>query len=751
MPGSYFPRARGGQKKMSSSRQMSVAEMLSSLKPERNTTYFLWLEVLGCCKRLHAEKEFKSYTAKGSFMGKLDEAWVNNCNVKPESSLASLMMMDAGGEAMHETGSTEVYSETYLNSYPLDKPYMLVKSGMGTGKTTKATEYLERTNPKRVLIISPRIQFTQTLKALFEKFEFVCYNDEGVVNIAKHDRIIVQYESLYKLHGVEPFDLVMIDELHSVLTNVYSSTNKGNSFCNSNLFEVFIKSAKVFLGCDADLGNRGIETLAYILEPDDLARGLKRIHFIHNIKKPPPKTYIFYQSMHEYEESLVNNVRVGQKTVACFGSKKFADNVRDKLIQRFKIKEEEIKYYSKDTGDMKDFKDISASWGDASLIMYTPKVTVGADYTVNDVEHMYLSCDASSATATTMMQMIGRVRNPLTDTVHVYIEERKTKRDRVPKTADQIWKDFEERGKSVRNDETALIWGDQATTVGPGHGIQWARPRKWIMSNLSHGLAERDRCEINFRTELEKQCKIKGYTCKFKKGDTANDKGLAEEIKNNQIDLEKSKYTEGLAIVKLIPPENHHARLNELDKRCSKTREEGAELAVLQFAKHFKDLPEDCNFYCYANRRLGPLCNLARARRGDGAKTAHAYAKASQPVQDMSLEIAKGQMKWVDICHMEELVKLLGLKSLVDRESAVTTQHLLENFEGFRDLAKKIAMKQEGLGSKIIEAPPVPASVLAIGMKKRKTKSDRSGDNHPSQRRMMMRKSSTTPGRLSPI
>ena len=77
---------------------------------------------------------------------------------------------------------------------------LFVKAGMGMGKTHQTVAAIEKYNFKRIVAISTRVAFSRSLHAVFERLGFVHYSDGDL----KADRLIIQYESMWRLSGSKP-------------------------------------------------------------------------------------------------------------------------------------------------------------------------------------------------------------------------------------------------------------------------------------------------------------------------------------------------------------------------------------------------------------------------------------------------------------------------------------------------------------------------------------------------------------------
>jgi hypothetical protein len=81
-------------------------------------------------------------------------------------------------------------------------------AGMSMGKSHQLKNYLDKTKPKRVLMITSRRSLATTLKGGFPQFEM--YTDN--INT---DWLICQYESIHRIRAPSPFDVVISDDTNA--------------------------------------------------------------------------------------------------------------------------------------------------------------------------------------------------------------------------------------------------------------------------------------------------------------------------------------------------------------------------------------------------------------------------------------------------------------------------------------------------------------------------------------------------------
>jgi len=141
--------------------------------------------------------------------------------VYPISELANIVFAAAlPVQAVRKGWTTGVeikeYDHTVNRCLPFhfDKKCLAVSAGMCLGKTLQSVNYIKKHNFKRIAFVSTRIALSRSQEQVLSGLGFVHYADG---DIKTSDRIIIQYESLHRLVDAELFDLIVLDEIRSIL------------------------------------------------------------------------------------------------------------------------------------------------------------------------------------------------------------------------------------------------------------------------------------------------------------------------------------------------------------------------------------------------------------------------------------------------------------------------------------------------------------------------------------------------------
>ncbi len=281
---------------------------------------------------------------------------------------------------------------------------ILFKSNMGTGKTELVCDYIDLHKPKRILWISVRQTYASNISQRLSKYKFTNYLDDKADFYTKN-RIIVQLESLHHLERnftIRPFDLIVLDEIESILYHFDSDTIVEKSENTFNLLHLLCKTPNTkIIGMNADLNLRTIEYIKDI-DPD--------FKLVINFNKK--KTDIKVQ-MTDNKDYFINEIKTAltnKKTCCVISlSTKLLYQI-EKLLIEWKIK---YLMHTRDTDDKfkKELANVNKLWSRYQIILYSPAISVGVDFTKVYFDNVYSIIVPKTASPRIFKQMLGRIRN----------------------------------------------------------------------------------------------------------------------------------------------------------------------------------------------------------------------------------------------------------------------------------------------------------------------------------------------------
>lgn len=311
-------------------------------------------------------------------------------------------------------------STKYITLQNLVQPekILLLRAQLGGGKTTSIMGLIKQSKYNRILFISPRITFSQFISS---EFGTALYLDSDV-NL-KSDKLTISVESLYKIKGVDSFDLIVIDECEANLSVFTSSTIKDKQVVNYNLLIDFIQKAKKVIFAGAFVTKK---TINYILSLNEPAV------CIYNTTIPDRKKVI---RVHEdlFILKLIESVKKGEKNYVVYASLKqmnedlsFMRGVEDPIMKA--VLNNMLVYSSEsDDSQLESLRNIEEYWGKVQLVMTTPSITVGNSYKPEfaDFHNIFIHGSPTCIVADTF-QGHKRVRETINQTLYYALPNKKS-------------------------------------------------------------------------------------------------------------------------------------------------------------------------------------------------------------------------------------------------------------------------------------------------------------------------------------
>ena len=320
------------------------------------------------------------------------------------------------------------YTETYHTRYvqPVDHnkhDICVIESAMGTGKTVCVShtigkmlqehhslfpkdckQYFSYTTQKprafRALIVSPRQAFSREKVADFKKqlTKLVDYNDDVVQSSyswGEFDQLAIQVESLHRLEYADPYDLVILDEIESILYQFHSTTNKNPVTSFSAFINIIMESKKVIMA-DAFITNRTVCLCADIHKMNSC----KKIAFYKNTFNPykhiktqfisvaPSLNKIAITKL-RFIQHVCDLISAGKKIYVVIASKAFKDQLIAEVKTQCQLVDNDIIGYDRETDEatIKALANVKEVWAQDNIrmVITTTKLTVGINFDVPDI------------------------------------------------------------------------------------------------------------------------------------------------------------------------------------------------------------------------------------------------------------------------------------------------------------------------------------------------------------------------------
>ncbi|KXS08815.1 hypothetical protein M427DRAFT_50296 [Gonapodya prolifera JEL478] len=364
------------------------------------------------------------------------------------SNLAVLHELDFSG---FQTEKSMFNVENYNNPngrckpYNLDYDIVVAQSPMGSGKTHQIKDALFNRLEERILIVSPRRSFSREKVGEFNNLfklegenRFVDYSDVDTRTTNMYDvpKLAIQYESIHKLYHEDIlstlYDVVILDEIESILYQTSSTTNKEYESNNMTLMYLIINARNTIIA-DAFITNRTISMLKSIQKHYN-----KSIQISINESIPQKGKKVIVKGLGcnlkkstdvklDHLHDIIERLGQGEKIAAIYGSRAFKDEVIHEVQKKFASKDGfKIKNYDSNTSEqeMKSLENVNEVWSDPEikLLTYTTKITVGISFDKKDVfDRVMMSVNSSNAVPRDFIQAHYRIRDTKTKEVNLSI------------------------------------------------------------------------------------------------------------------------------------------------------------------------------------------------------------------------------------------------------------------------------------------------------------------------------------------
>lgn len=388
------------------------------------------------------------------------------------------------GRVPGESGPTTLHRKSGLGlreravNAPDLRRTVILQGGMGCGKTFTTKAFLEEVraefarpgqDPSDVRVIA--ISFRQMLADMFARsFGLRCYRQLTTEQILVEKNLSIQVDSLPRLLRRFPDgrmlldaapDVVIIDEIESVLSHFASSTvDFKRSLCWRVLL-VLGESASCLIAADQDMGPRSFEFLRMTrgargqagYGPHSGQVPIRNLEFHVNRSNKCKLHFIDYLYESAWFSRLVDSLCSGKNVYVFFNHKKRMHAIRECLVNEIHKRRVEAMRREQETGALspedklllntlsegkvlvidadvtsaekrKHANECNEEWSRHSIVMVTPTVGAGIDFTEVHFHEAFGWAYNQSNSARGFNQMRGRVRELIDGKVHLYIQDR---------------------------------------------------------------------------------------------------------------------------------------------------------------------------------------------------------------------------------------------------------------------------------------------------------------------------------------
>lgn len=299
----------------------------------------------------------------------------------------------------------EKYCKPLTDNNLKDYDDFVLRSHLGTGKSTAICKFIKKMKLKSILCITPRVMFANSIYSDLKNAEpnFKLYKDIPKNERGKYDFMVCQLESLTTLR--DHYEMVIFDESESNFMQFHSGTMKENFDLITEAFRTIITKAKIVICADAFISNRTL-CIMKLLRPnsrkiyiENTFQPYKRV--CNNVGKTDKQMVSFFTKFKEKNPDSRNIIATGSRKNSEGLFSKATDKNKTLLINSF----------SSDTY-ARQLQNVNEFWDEYMDIIYTSSITVGISYDSEKLfDNLFLHFSVFGCTVRDMFQASLRARN----------------------------------------------------------------------------------------------------------------------------------------------------------------------------------------------------------------------------------------------------------------------------------------------------------------------------------------------------
>lgn len=303
-------------------------------------------------------------------------------------------------------------SKTIKNYLRNNNKCLIIKSVYNTGKTSLLKEI--ENSFERVLFVSYRVTLTYDLSGNFSSFHN--YKNK-TVNVNDVDKLIIQYDSLIKLHNLN-YDLIILDEIESLINHMSASTIKEQK----KLFDIFysiLHNGKKIIMLDGAISNK-TKRLALNLD--------NKTVMINNLCIKDKRHFIFTKNEDKVKQLIQTDLNNNQNICIVCQSAETVEELAE--IFKYKIingEEKDIKriWYTRMSSDhdKADLVDVKGVWVNYQLVIYNGTIESGLNFDIEHFDKIYMFLKGNLCSQDGVFQQLSRIRKLKESTIYVHCDK----------------------------------------------------------------------------------------------------------------------------------------------------------------------------------------------------------------------------------------------------------------------------------------------------------------------------------------
>lgn len=430
----------------------------------------------------------------------------------------------------------------------------------------------------------------------------------------------------------------------------------------------------IVLGADVECDKMVADVLMGVFKPEEIiVHRYNKVKFHRKLLNVDTATW-----WNDLEVDLKAELKIG---LPC-RTKKEAKKARH-LAKRLKIR---YKLYTSEEDDstMEDFKHLNERWVDVQLVIFSSKVTVGADC-ILEFDKIYINADSfGGCNARNILQMTGRFRNVKDPVMKLVCRESKV--PQFPTFEEQVQFFYDRR--EVMQD--ALAGYVRFVPEFSPSGVKWAPD--WVTAAFAHSRVERCR---DFQIDLFTKALDKGYTVmEANKCELEEDRQqeVMEEMYEISDEVKDFDEMEQSQMFHELHPEykDLHGEADKAVRTHTATKQDRMVCEMNAVLKHFPNESLDYEQFVLARKHLAQIRNVAAVQRMNG-----------QALADRDLHMLE-RTPWAELTQfnlfkkshgsIDTLMRSLGFEELFDTDTEVPKEALKQHRESIRSVCNKLSL-----------------------------------------------------------
>ena len=370
--------------------------------------------------------------------------------LEPKNDINNLLNWNYEYEDKESPNCVDLVPTQFLQEYGTH----LHQAPKGTGKTISMCNFIRselKANPKvKILNITYRMSLASKYEQELDEFGFHYYKNP-VKEQSDLNKMVILIDSLHKLvnqakDGIVEmqYDIIIIDEIYSVLEGWSSSLMGTRKRWLMSIFEQLVKNCKYLYLLDAHLNNKlVINTISKLRDPVKFVsyrnpRCFPYGEYVLNWYEPKKRKGVKMSEMidkNKFLKKMFDSMLEGKKIGFISSTKTMTEEIggyieelrnEGKLPLNFTFK-----IYNGDTSTKQKKDELSVVediWKDINFVAYSPTISAGTSYNLIgsdqfDELYVYYICpNNNTASFNTLNQMLFRIRQLNLKTINLFFD-----------------------------------------------------------------------------------------------------------------------------------------------------------------------------------------------------------------------------------------------------------------------------------------------------------------------------------------